>query len=155
MIESMAEVIIFENVAATQAFGVKLGQILPANTVILLKGDLGAGKTTLTQGIGLGLGITEAIASPTFTLVNEYHNGRIPLYHLDLYRLEPEQVDSLYPETYWEGEECDPGITVIEWSERLPYLPESYYQIELSHTKNDQRQATLSAVKADLGLITP
>ncbi|ANV85226.1 tRNA (N6-adenosine(37)-N6)-threonylcarbamoyltransferase complex ATPase TsaE [Picosynechococcus sp. PCC 7003] len=142
----MAEIILLENAAATQAFGVKLGRTLPENTVILLKGDLGAGKTTLTQGIGLGLGITEAIASPTFTLVNEYHSGRIPLYHLDLYRLEPAQVDSLYPETYWEGEECDPGLTVIEWSERLPYLPESYYQIELRHTQNDQRQAVISAV---------
>ncbi|ANV88038.1 tRNA (adenosine(37)-N6)-threonylcarbamoyltransferase complex ATPase subunit type 1 TsaE [Picosynechococcus sp. PCC 7117] len=149
----MAEIILLENAAATQALGVKLGQRLPENSVILLKGDLGAGKTTLTQGIGLGLGITEAIASPTFTLVNEYHTGRIPLYHLDLYRLEPAQVDGLYPETYWEGEECDPGLTVIEWSERLPYLPESYFQIELSHTTNDQRQATVSAVNADLKLL--
>lgn len=149
----MAEIITLENAAVTKFWGIRLGQSLPANTVILLKGDLGAGKTTLTQGIGLGLGITEAIASPTFTLVNEYHEGRIPLYHLDLYRLEPDQVHSLYPETYWEGVECDPGITVIEWAERLPYLPDSYYQIELAYTDNQQRQATITAVNADLEVI--
>jgi tRNA threonylcarbamoyladenosine biosynthesis protein TsaE len=123
--------------------------MLPAHSVILLRGDLGAGKTTLTQGIGKGLGISEAIASPTFTLVNEYHRGRIPLYHLDLYRLQPDQVNSLYPETYWEGEECEPGLTVIEWSERLPYLPESYLQIDLTYTEEHQRQARISAVNAD------
>ncbi|BAW97204.1 hypothetical protein NIES970_21500 [[Synechococcus] sp. NIES-970] len=146
----MAEIMLLENAAATQALGIKLGESLPENTVILLKGDLGAGKTTLTQGIGLGLGISEAIASPTFTLVNEYHTGRIPLYHLDLYRLEPEQVNSLYPETYWEGEDYPPGLTVIEWSERLPYLPERYFQIALCHTNDDQRQAIISAVNLEL-----
>ncbi len=132
--------------AATRALGEKLGKTLSENTVILLKGDLGAGKTTLVQGIGRALGITEAIASPTFTLVNEYHEGRIPLYHLDLYRLQPEEVASLYPEIYWEGEECEPGITVIEWSERLTYLPESYYQIELAHSEGDQRSVTIFSV---------
>jgi tRNA threonylcarbamoyladenosine biosynthesis protein TsaE len=148
----MTEFILLENAEATQALGVKLAQVLPRNSVILLRGDLGAGKTTLTQGIGLGLGIMEAIASPTFTLVNEYHEGRIPLYHLDLYRLEPEQVDSIYPETYWEGEECEPGLTVIEWSERLPFLPDNYVQIELVHTETHQRRATVTTINMDLSL---
>ena len=78
---------------------------LPPDTILLLKGDLGAGKTTLVQGIGIGggLGITDAIVSPTFTLINEYPEGRLPLYHLDLYRLEPAEVRSLYLEKYWEG----------------------------------------------------
>lgn len=145
----MAESIFLADAAATTALGEKLGKMLPSPSVILLRGDLGAGKTTLTQGIGKGLGISEAIASPTFTLVNEYHRGRIPLYHLDLYRLRPEQVDSIYPETYWEGEECEPGLTVIEWSERLPYLPESYLQIELTYTGDHQRQASISAVNTN------
>jgi tRNA threonylcarbamoyladenosine biosynthesis protein TsaE len=69
-----------------------------------------------------------------------------------LYRLEPEQVDSIYPETYWEGEECEPGLTVIEWSERLPFLPDSYVQIELVHTANHQRQATVTTINTDLSL---
>ena len=146
----MTKSLLLPDRAATLEFGKQLGQSLQPYSVLLLKGDLGAGKTTLTQGIGLGLGIKEAIASPTFTLVNEYHAGRIPLYHLDLYRLEPKQVDSVYPETYWEGEECEPGITVIEWSERMLFLPESYFEITLSHTEDDQRQASITATNADL-----
>lgn len=146
----MTKTFLLADRAATLEFGKRLGESLQPYSVLLLKGDLGAGKTTLTQGIGLGLGIKEAIASPTFTLVNEYHAGRIPLYHLDLYRLEPEQVDSVYPETYWEGEECEPGITVIEWSERMQFLPESYIEIHLSHIEGDQRQAEVTATNADL-----
>lgn len=68
--------------AATQAFGVALGRSLPVGTNVLLYGDLGSGKTTLVQGLGKGLGITEPIVSPTFTLINEYLEGRVPLYHL-------------------------------------------------------------------------
>jgi tRNA threonylcarbamoyladenosine biosynthesis protein TsaE len=67
---------------ATRSLGISLGQSLPAGTVILLLGELGAGKTTLVQGIGAGVGITEPIVSPTFTLINEYLEGRLPLYHL-------------------------------------------------------------------------
>ena len=77
---------------ATRKFGVALGRSLAAGTVILLQGDLGAGKTTLVQGIAEGLEIQDSIESPTFTLINEYLIGRMPLYHLDLYRLEPEEV---------------------------------------------------------------
>src|SRR3712207_9003146 len=90
---------------ATRSLGVKLGQSLSAGSVILLQGDLGAGKTTLVQGIGAGLGITDSIVSPTFTLINEYPEGRLPLYHLDLYRLQPQEVEALQLETYWEGVE--------------------------------------------------
>ena len=114
-------------------FGCLLGKHLPPQTNLLLTGNLGAGKTTLVQGIGRGLNIAEQIVSPTFTLINEYLDGRIPLYHLDLYRLEPDRVDSIYPEIYWEGIEVEPGITAIEWSERLPFLPPSYLQIALQY----------------------
>ena len=146
----MAKTVLLADREATLEFGKGLGEMLEPYSVLLLKGDLGAGKTTLTQGIGLGLGIQEAIASPTFTLVNEYHAGRIPLYHLDLYRLEPEQVDSIYPETYWEGIECEPGITVIEWSERMRFSPESYIEIYLGHVEGDRRQATITATNNNL-----
>ncbi|MFN6517079.1 MAG: tRNA (adenosine(37)-N6)-threonylcarbamoyltransferase complex ATPase subunit type 1 TsaE [Nostoc sp. CreGUA01] len=113
--------------------GMILGEFLPVGSVILLQGDLGAGKTTLVQGIGKGLGITEPIVSPTFTLINEYTEGRLPLYHLDLYRLEPEEVLSLNLESYWEGVEVTPGIVAIEWAERMPYKPGSYVSISLTH----------------------
>lgn len=134
------ESILLPNAAATQAWGQELGRSLPAGTVLLLFGDLGAGKTTLIQGLGQGLGITDAIVSPTFTLINEYHEGRVPLYHFDLYRLEPAGAAQLYPELYWEGEEFESGICAIEWSERLAYLPEQYHEIRLSHTAAGQRE---------------
>jgi tRNA threonylcarbamoyladenosine biosynthesis protein TsaE len=118
---------------ATRKFGVKLGRSLPAGTVILLEGDLGAGKTTLVQGMAEGLGIPDSIESPTFTLINEYLTGRIPLYHLDLYRLESQEVEALHLESYWDGLERDLGIAAIEWGERLPYKPDNYLQICLSY----------------------
>ncbi|WP_299412612.1 tRNA (adenosine(37)-N6)-threonylcarbamoyltransferase complex ATPase subunit type 1 TsaE [Acaryochloris sp. IP29b_bin.148] len=133
------------DLAATQRLGMILGQTLPAGSVILLEGDLGCGKTSLVQGLGRGLGITDAIVSPTFTLVNEYHEGRVPLYHLDLYRLNPQQVDELYIETYWQGVEVPPGIVAIEWSERLLHRPSAYLWIELQH-QAASRQAAVSTV---------
>ncbi|PSB02239.1 tRNA (adenosine(37)-N6)-threonylcarbamoyltransferase complex ATPase subunit type 1 TsaE [Merismopedia glauca] len=116
---------------ATHSWGFNLGQSLPAGTTILLEGDLGSGKTSLVQGIAAGLGITEPIASPTFNLINEYHSGRLPLYHLDLYRLESAEVSNLYLENYWDGIEVDLGIVAIEWAERLPYKPAKYLSIQL------------------------
>lgn len=137
----------------TAQLGELLGQHLPPGSTILLQGELGAGKTTLIQGLGKSLGITEPIASPTFTLVNEYTEGSLPLYHLDLYRLDKNQVNGIYPEIYWEGAEVDPGITAIEWSERLQYKPASYLEINLKHDIKRGRQATLKLLgKNDLNL---
>ncbi|WP_293335596.1 tRNA (adenosine(37)-N6)-threonylcarbamoyltransferase complex ATPase subunit type 1 TsaE [Microcoleus sp. CAWBG58] len=118
---------------ATRKLGIKLGRSLPPGTAILLQGDLGAGKTTLVQGIAEGLGISESVESPTFTLINEYFAGRIPLYHLDLYRLEPQEAEALHLESYWDGLERDLGIVAIEWAERLPYKPENSLRISLSY----------------------
>ncbi|MGK7959958.1 tRNA (adenosine(37)-N6)-threonylcarbamoyltransferase complex ATPase subunit type 1 TsaE [Crocosphaera sp.] len=134
------------NFEATKTLGQKLGQNLPEGSVLLLKGDLGAGKTTLVQGIGEGLGIKDPIVSPTFTLINEYHEGRLPLYHLDLYRLEPTAVVGLYLEQYWEAGEVLPGITAIEWPEKLSYLPLNYLEIKLSYTEGTGRQVFLQPV---------
>jgi len=145
------------NHQATDKLGYLLGKYLPANSIILLKGDLGAGKTTLVQGIGKGLNITESIVSPTFTLISEYLSGRLPLYHLDLYRLAPEQVSSIYPEIYWEGIEVEPGITAIEWSERLTYQPRDRLEINLTYDEKKGRQATLTLFGSndlDLGFLT-
>ncbi len=119
--------------AATRQFGYDFSEQLAPGAVLLLFGDLGSGKTTFVQGLAAGLGITGAVASPTFTLVNEYLEGRCPLYHLDLYRLEREEVIALHPEQYWEGLEVEPGIVAIEWSELLPYLPPKYWQITFAH----------------------
>jgi len=131
------------NASATRQLGISLGCNLPAGTVILLEGDLGAGKTTLVQGIGEGLGITDPIVSPTFTLINEYPEGRLPLYHLDLYRLSPPEVEDLRLSSYWEGVEFPLGIVAIEWAERLQYLPSKFLQIYLSYQDDGSRLASL------------
>ena len=133
---------------ATRNLGVALGRSLPPGSILLLEGDLGSGKTTLVQGIGAGLGITESIASPTFILLNEYPEGRIPLYHLDLYRLQPSEVDALHLESYWDGTEFPLGIVAIEWAERLVYMPLSYLKIQLTSVETSGRQAVITAIGA-------
>lgn len=138
--------ILLANAEATRTLGQKLGQLLPPNSVILLVGELGAGKTTFVQGLGEGLGITYPIVSPTFTLIAEYFEGRLPLYHFDLYRLGGSGVAELYPEIYWEGIEVEPGITAIEWSQHLPYKPPAYIEIHLNYTPDEQRQAAIALV---------
>ena len=138
--------IFLKDAEATRSLGVVLGQSLVAGSVILLEGDLGSGKTTLVQGIGKGLGITELIVSPTFTLINEYTEGKLPLYHLDLYRLQPEEATVLNLETYWEGVEMPLGIVAIEWAERLQYKPHNYLCIELTYLADSGRQAHLEPV---------
>lgn len=143
--------IILANPEATLNLGISLGKSLHAGSVILLEGDLGAGKTTLVQGIGQGLGITESIVSPTFTIINEYTEGRLPLYHLDLYRLEPQEVAALNLETYWEGLEVTPGIVAIEWSERMPYQPDSYLSIYLTYGNEGDRLAEITPYNVGIG----
>jgi tRNA threonylcarbamoyladenosine biosynthesis protein TsaE len=130
---------------ATQRLGIDLGKSLAAGSVILLTGDLGSGKTTLVQGLAQGMQIDEAIVSPTFTIINEYLNGRLPLYHLDLYRLSKAEVDDLHLESYWSGLETELGIVAIEWAERLSYLPDEYLRIELTYDPVDGRIARISS----------
>jgi len=131
---------------ATRSLGVQLGQVLPAHTVLLLQGDLGSGKTTFVQGLGEGLGIADPIDSPTFALINEYFDGRLPLYHFDLYRLSPSEAASLYPEMYWEGDEKEPGIVAIEWSERLIYLPDAYLSLHFYYDHGSGRRVDWQTV---------
>ncbi|WP_315862179.1 tRNA (adenosine(37)-N6)-threonylcarbamoyltransferase complex ATPase subunit type 1 TsaE [Halomicronema hongdechloris] len=138
----MPVVITLPDAEATYALGHYLGQHLPIGTVILLMGDLGSGKTTLVKGLAAALGITEPINSPTFTLINEYEQGRLPLYHVDLYRLEAAAADQLYLESYWDGSEFVPGIMAIEWSEHLGHHPPEPLELRLSY-HDAGRQATL------------
>lgn len=102
----------------TKEFGIKIGNILKGGDIVCLNGDLGAGKTTLTKSIGLGLGVTDYITSPTFTLINEY-SGRLPVYHFDVYRLE--NADELYDlgfDEYFYGK----GVCIIEWADKIEKL---------------------------------
>ena len=130
--------------SATQMLGMDLGKSLTAGSVLLLTGNLGSGKTTLVQGLALGMRIEDSIVSPTFTIINEYFSGRLPLYHLDLYRLTEAEVDELHLECYWLGLEIEPGIVAIEWAERLSYLPDHYLRIELTYDPVEGRIAKIS-----------
>ncbi|MBR3307741.1 MAG: tRNA (adenosine(37)-N6)-threonylcarbamoyltransferase complex ATPase subunit type 1 TsaE [Lachnospiraceae bacterium] len=103
----------------TLALGRKLGESLPAGSIITLEGELGAGKTVFTKGVALGLGIDETVTSPTFTLLAVYEGGRLPLYHFDVYRIEePEEMLEVGLDEYLYGD----GICVIEWAERIEEL---------------------------------
>ena len=131
------------NYQATIAYGYQLGQLLQPQDLILLDGYLGAGKTTLTQGIAQGLGIKRPIKSPTFTLIREYQSGRIPLYHMDMYRLENSSADELGLSEYFNGD----GAVVIEWSQFIKdLLPTSYLRIVLKQQQPTSRELTFQAL---------
>ena len=122
----------------TIEIGKKIGSLLKENDCLLLTGDLGAGKTTLTKGIGASLGITRNINSPTFTIVKEYH-GRLDLYHIDLYRLESLGNDFDLEEYFNLG-----GVTVVEWPFNVKeVLPNKYLEIEIKYLGENERQITL------------
>lgn len=111
----MREVII-RNEEDTRRFGHELAERLKPDTVVALIGDLGTGKTTLTKYIAEGLGVVETITSPTFTIVCEYHSGRLPLYHFDVYRLESaEELFEIGAEEYfYRG-----GVSIVEWADQV------------------------------------
>ena len=111
----------------TFAFGEELGKNARPGQVYTLIGDLGVGKTVLTQGIAKGLGIDEAICSPTFTIVQEYHTGRMPFYHFDVYRIGcVEEMDEIGFDDYVYGE----GLTMIEWANLIEeILPDHFWHI--------------------------
>ena len=98
----------------TEKIGAAIGKIIPAGTVLAYRGDLGAGKTAFTRGLARGLGFTEAVTSPTYTIVNEYLGGRLPLFHFDMYRLS--SADDLF-DIGWEDYLQRSGICAVEWSE--------------------------------------
>lgn len=103
----------------TLALAKQLGAQVQAGTVCTLSGDLGVGKTVFAQGLAQGLGITEAISSPTFTIVQVYDEGRLPFYHFDVYRIgDPEEMDEIGYEDYFYGD----GVCLIEWAELIEEL---------------------------------
>ncbi|MEG0048712.1 MAG: tRNA (adenosine(37)-N6)-threonylcarbamoyltransferase complex ATPase subunit type 1 TsaE [Clostridia bacterium] len=120
----------------TQAIGQRLAEQLQAGDVLLLLGDMGAGKSELTRGIARGLGITGYVTSPTFTILQAHESGRLPLYHFDWYRLSSaEELYELSMDEYLYGS----GVAVIEWPSRAQEaIPESYLQITLTPTPTDE-----------------
>ncbi len=123
----------------TVALGEAWGRAATSGLVIGLSGDLGAGKTQLAKGIARGLGVPGRVHSPTFTLVNEYSGGRLPLFHVDLYRLEtPEQIIAAGLEGYF----YPAGVSVIEWAERWP----GDFKSQVSNSKFKCRNVRIEAV---------
>ena len=124
-----------ENLKETLNLGEKLSQKLNRQSIVLLQGPIGAGKTSLVRGIAKGLSISEDITSPTFALSHHYNSGKIPLVHLDLYRLEN---ISLAKELFFSEEEeafQNQAILVIEWPELIEPLVENFWKIKISYAK--------------------
>ncbi|MTT30837.1 tRNA (adenosine(37)-N6)-threonylcarbamoyltransferase complex ATPase subunit type 1 TsaE [Terrilactibacillus sp. BCM23-1] len=121
----------------TQRFGKRLAEFLQAGDVLTLSGDLGAGKTTFTKGLAVGLGITKLVNSPTYTIVKEY-TGRLPLYHMDVYRITDEEDIGL--DDYFDGS----GVVVVEWSENIKSLiPDQHLEIQIERLNENQRKIIL------------
>lgn len=137
--------ILTENEEQTMNLAKKLTELLEPGMTLLLEGDLGAGKTTFTKGIGEGLGVKRIIKSPSYTIIREYQDGRFPLYHIDLYRLDENEASELGLEEYFEGD----GITVVEWSSVAPAeLPAERLEIRLKTDVEhfEQREIEISGV---------
>ena len=128
-----------ENLKETLNLGKKLSNKLNPQSIVLLQGPIGAGKTSFVQGIAKGLSISEEITSPTFALSHHYNSGKIPLIHLDLYRLENV---SLAKEVFLSEEEEaleSQAILIVEWPELIEELIENFWKIEISYAKNSGR----------------
>ncbi|MEH7120114.1 tRNA (adenosine(37)-N6)-threonylcarbamoyltransferase complex ATPase subunit type 1 TsaE [Neobacillus vireti] len=124
-----------KNDRETAQFAEKLAELLEPGDVIALEGDLGAGKTTFTKGLAKGLDVKKTVNSPTFTIIKEY-KGRLPLYHMDVYRVADSYEDLGFDE-YFEGD----GVTVVEWAHLIEeQLPEELLTIYLYHKGEDQRK---------------
>ena len=135
--------IVLKNIEQTEKLAEIIGQAAQAGDNLVLTGDLGAGKTTLTKGIAKGLAIEQMIKSPTYTIIREYPQGRLPLYHMDVYRVESGAAD-LGLDEYFEGD----GLSVIEWGNLLAEaLPVDYLELilEKDSAHEDQRSVTLQA----------
>lgn len=135
----------------TERVGAALGKTIPAGTVLAYRGDLGAGKTAFTRGLARGLGCREIVTSPTYTIVNEYSGGRLPLFHFDMYRLF--SADDLF-DIGWEDYLDRGGICAVEWSENVAGAMENAVIVTIEKLGEDTRRITIEGgdFSADFGL---
>ena len=137
--------------AETEAIGAALAKVLTPGTVLAYRGDLGAGKTAFTRGLARGLGYNEPVTSPTYTIVNEYLGGRLPLFHFDMYRLS--SSDDLW-DIGWEDYLDRGGICAVEWSENVEDALEGTIRVTIEKTGEESRRITIEGGEnlADLSL---
>ena len=142
MKENMTEEIMTRNAGETRAAGRALAKRLRAGDTVLLRGPLGAGKSEMTRGLAEGLGVTETVTSPSFTILNVYESGRVPLYHFDWYRLESEEeLYELGMDEYLGGA----GVALVEWPGQCPEaLPERFLMIELLPLDENRRELRIN-----------
>ena len=135
----------------TEAVGAALARVLQPGTIIAYRGDLGAGKTAFTRGLARGLGVTDRVTSPTYTIVNEYLSGRIPLFHFDMYRLH--SADDLF-DIGWEDYLERGGVCAVEWSENVWGAMEDALIVTISRLSEDTRRIEIEGGDriADLSL---
>lgn len=135
----------------TEDLGARLAEYLTAGTVLAYKGDLGAGKTAFTRGLAKGLGAQERVTSPTYTIVNEYLSGRLPLFHFDMYRLS--SSEELW-DIGWEDYLTRGGICAVEWSERVEDALENVITVSIEKCGDSTRKITVTGGMgyADIGL---
>ncbi len=135
----------------TEAVGAALGKVLPAGTILAYRGDLGAGKTAFTRGLARGLGCSDLVTSPTYTIVNEYLSGRLPLFHFDMYRLA--SSEDLW-DIGWEDYLDRNGICAVEWSENVEDALEGAISVTIEKLGEDARRITIEGGEflADLSL---
>ena len=126
--------------AETEKIGEALGRIIPAGTIIAYRGNLGAGKTAFTRGLARGLGYTEAVTSPTYTIVNEYLGGRLPLFHFDMYRLA--SADDLW-DIGWEDYLDRNGVCAVEWSENVEEALDGAMSVTIERLGEEERRVCL------------
>ena len=124
----------------TEKVGAALGAILSAGTILAYTGDLGAGKTAFTRGLAKGLGCTDMVTSPTYTIVNEYVSGRLPLFHFDMYRLR--SSDDLF-DIGWEDYLDRNGICAVEWSENVADAMEDAITVRIEKLGGDDRRIAI------------
>ena len=128
----------------TRALGRRLAEVLQPGDVLLFYGDLGAGKSEMTRGIAEGLGVSGPVTSPSFTILNVYDDGRVPLYHFDWYRLESaEELYEMGMDEYLGGD----GVAVVEWPTQCPEaIPETHLAVKLTPVGENEREITLTPV---------
>ena len=137
--------IITNSPAETEAVGAALARVLKPGMVIAYRGGLGAGKTAFTRGLARGLGYTDSVTSPTYTIVNEYLGGRLPLFHFDMYRLA--SSDDLW-DIGWEDYLERGGVCAVEWSENVTDAMEGAITVTISRLDDETRKITVEGGEA-------